>query len=340
MFQKSQIRKILVVRNDNIGDVVCTLPCLEALRQHFPDAYIAILVCRLTEEVVTGNPYLDKVFVYDKAKHGRYNLLTAWWKQFRVLWKIRKEHFDLAIGIRSEFSPSQGWLVYASGAPYRVGIRPPDKKERRAFFYNIYVDQVKDKVHEVERSLHVLRSIGVSIDDKKLIFKLFDNNISKSVFFLEKFGVISQKPIVCLNYCRRLEELRYWEDQNYLNLIESLLAEGLQVIMTTGPDDVSHIKELIKKIDANIPLFYSKSLKDFAAIVSNCNVFITLQGGPMHVAAAVGTPIVALFGKSPEIWAPWGEGHIVLRKGNDANLINADDVLAAVRKILSRKTTE
>lgn len=339
-FQKSQIRKILLVRNDNIGDVVCTTPCLEALRYHFPEAFIAVLVCRLTEEVVIGNPFVDKVYVYDKAKHGRYKfVLTAWWKQFQVLRQIRGEHFDLAIGIRSEFSPSQGWLVYASGARYRVGIAPSGKDRKFSFFYNIYVEPLKEAVHEVERSLHVLRRIGVDIDEKRLMLKLFNDNLIQADRFLSKNGIFNQKPVICLNFNRRLEEGRYWEDENYLKVIESLVAEGRQVIVITAPHEAQHVRGLIKRLNVGIPLYYSRSLKDFAAIVRRCDVFVTLQGGPMHVAAAVGTPTVALFGKNdPEIWAPWGKGHMVLRKGNDANLIGADDVVAAIRGMLARKT--
>lgn len=338
-FQKSEIRKILLVRNDNIGDVVCTLPCIEALRRHFPDAFIAILVCRLTEEVVTGNPYLDKVYVYDKAKHGRYKfVLTAWWKQFQVLREIRKEHFDLAIGIRSEFSPSQGWLVYASGARHRLGIRPDGKDRKFSFFYNINVEPLKEAVHEVERSLYVLRRIGVDIDEKRLILKLFDDNVKKIEKFLSKSGISRQKPVVCLNFSRRLEEGRYWADQNYLKVIESLVPEGLQIIVTTAPYEVQRVTGLLKKLSDDVPLYSSKSIKDFAGMIAQCDLFVTLQGGPMHVAAAVGTPTLALFGRNdPEIWSPWGEGHMVLRKGNAVNLITSDDVVEAVKEMLAQK---
>ncbi|MBA4395024.1 MAG: hypothetical protein C0407_15845, partial [Desulfobacca sp.] len=92
----SQIRKILIIRNDNIGDVICTTPLIEVLRRLYPQAFLTILVCRLTEEVVIGNPFLDKVYVYDKAKHGRFqSVWQAWWNQFKVLQEIRREGFDL-----------------------------------------------------------------------------------------------------------------------------------------------------------------------------------------------------------------------------------------------------
>jgi len=131
-FDPRRLKKILLVRNDNIGDVVCTLPAVSALRAAFPDARIAILVCRLTEDVVTGSPDLDRVFVYDKAKHGRYrHPAVAWWKMLGVIREIRRERYDGAVGLKSLFSPSQGWLVLTTGAPHRIGREPGEDIEIR-----------------------------------------------------------------------------------------------------------------------------------------------------------------------------------------------------------------
>jgi len=126
--EPENIKKILIVRNDNIGDVILTTPAIEALRKRFPDAYIAILVAEYACEAIEGNPYLDKVYIYEKAKHSKANKLVAWWKQYKVIREIRRKKFDLAIGIRSTFSSSQGWLVFASGAPMRLGHYPNKKR--------------------------------------------------------------------------------------------------------------------------------------------------------------------------------------------------------------------
>nr|HID59382.1 lipopolysaccharide heptosyltransferase family protein [Desulfobacterales bacterium] len=340
-FQRSQIRKILVVRNDNIGDVVCTTPCFEALRRHFPKAFISVLVCRLTEEVVTGNPFIDKVFVYDKAKHGRYkNSLIAWWKQFNVLQKVRKEGFDLAIGIRSEFSRSQAWLVYASGAPYRLGVKPSRKNRKFSFFYNVYVEQLKDNVHEIERSLHILRRMGVDIDEKRLFLKLLTKNVKKANNFFSKYGISIDSKIVCVNFSRRIEEGRYWNYENYVAVLKRLQKHKIQAIATCSPDEETIVRNLLNSISNSVPLYHSKSLKDFAAVISLCSVFVTIDGGPMHVAAAVGTPVIALFGKTdPKTWSPWGDQHTVIRKGDDHNLIKPGEVFDAIMNIVKTKKT-
>ncbi|MFH1075976.1 MAG: glycosyltransferase family 9 protein [Pseudomonadota bacterium] len=324
---KSSIKKILAVRNDNIGDVICTTPCFEALRLHFPDAYIAVLVCRLAEDIVTGNPYLDHVFVYDKAKHGRHsNTLVAWWKQAIVLKEIREQKFDLAIGIRSDFSSSQGWLVYASGARYRLGVRPEKKDKKFSFFYNIYTDRVCSRIHEVERSLQVLNRIGVDIPRKRLALAVSEEMIEDAARFLGQRGIDLSKPIICVNISSRREENRYWESERYRQLIELSLLAGMQVIVTTGPSDIALVPSVLKGISHKVPV-YSGSLKELAAVVSLCTVFVTVQGGPMHLAAATGVATIALFGKEdPAIWGPWGPRHTVIKKNGDINEISPAEV--------------
>lgn len=334
-FDRDQIRKILVVRNDNIGDVVCTTPCFEALRLAFPHAMIAVLVCRLTEDVVVGNPYLNQVYVYDKAKHGMYRSpFTAWWKQLQVLWKIRKEGFDLALGIRSEFSPSLGWLVFASGAPFRVGIRPTGKNKRFSMYYNIYVDPVQERIHEVERSLHVLRRVGVDIPHKRLHMAILSENVREVDTFFSKQAIPADAPLICIGFSRRMEEGRYWDHDNYLRLMDRLASEGLSVIATCSPPETSIVDAVLRRANRPIPLFSSPHLKSFAEVIRRSAVFVTVEGGPMHIAAAVGTKVVALFGKTPiDMWYPYGNGHIVLHKGNRENLIPVDDVFQAVQRL-------
>ncbi len=336
-----RIRKILLVRSDNIGDVVCTTPCFEALRKHFPNAFIAALVCRLAEEVVAGNPFLDRVYVYDKAKHGRYkSVFTAWWRQSQILWQIRKEHFDLALGVRSDFSPSLGWLVFASGAPYRVGARPVGKHKKFSFYYNIYVRPPVGPAHEVERCLHMLGQIGVDINEKRVLFKLLTKSRKEAKRFLFEHGIATDRPIVCVNFSRRVEEGRYWKYENHVTLIEHFLSHGLQVIATCGPEEGTLVADLLKTSRCEVPLYWSNSLKSFAAVVERCSAFVTVDGGPMHVAAAVGTKVVALYGKADvRVWSPWGNHHVVLKKGDDPNLIHVGEVFETTKEILEGAKT-
>ena len=158
-FTKERVKSILVVRNDNIGDVICSTPAIQALRENFPEAYLAVLVASYSREAIEGNPHVDEIFVYDKYKHGKYrSRWIAWWNLYKVLRSVRKKRFDLAVGLRSYFSPSQARLVYSSGARFRLGCSPTIKKQKKfRFCYNIFVDEDRGReTHAIVKSLRML----------------------------------------------------------------------------------------------------------------------------------------------------------------------------------------
>lgn len=330
------IKRILIVRNDNIGDVILTTPAIEALRKRYPDAYIAILVAEYAREAIEGNPYLDKVYCYQKAKHSKDNKLVAWWKLYKVIREMRKEKFDLAIGIRSGFSPSQAWLVFVSGAPLRLGYYPK-KKRYLSFLYNIYPDEINNKTHEVLRSLDLLKKIDVdNIERKELFLFVPEEERSKVREFLEKNGLKKGKKLVCLHISRRLEEGRYWDPQNYIALAHSLMErEDIDLVLNWHPNEKDLAEGILSEMKKSPFIFLSEGIKTLAAFIKECDIFITLDGGALQIASAVKTPIIAIFGKTdPEVWRPWGEGHIVLRKGEDYNSVTVEEVLGAVDKMI------
>ena len=225
--------------------------------------------------------------------------------------------------------------MFASGAPYRVGIRPQGKDRRFWFYYNIDVEPLRAEVHEVERSLNLLRRIGVDIGEKRLVFKLFEENKKEAMDFLSKHNMKRDRSIVGVNFSRRVEEGRDWKYENHVALIKRFKSNGLQVVASCGPEEGTLVEDLLKTSHCKVPLYWSESLKNFAAVVEQCSVFVSVDGGPTHVAAAVGTPVVALFGKGDvRGWAPWGKHHKVLKKGNDLSLIHVDDVFEVTQGII------
>ena len=331
------VKKILVVRNDNIGDVVCTTPAIKTLRRHFPQAYIAVLVCRLTEEVVRGNPDLDRVYVYDKAKHGRHrNRLVAWRRQWQVIREIQQEEFDLAVGFRSKFSGPQGWLVFSSRAPFRLGHRAEGKEKKFNFFYNLPVEKREPEVHEVRRSLHMLRRIGIEDFESALCFPLGQAEKERAAEFLKEQR-LGERPLIDVHLTARREEGRSWPADRYVSLLARLTArEGIDCLFSFGPDQTENAQRILSALHRPPPAFCSPRLKEFGAVLARCALMITLEGGPMHVGAAVGVPILALYGKTdPQVWHPWGARCRVLRKGRQESLITVEDVWTELEAFLA-----
>ena len=187
--------KILLVRNDNIGDVILTTPLFEAIKKKYPDCFLAVLCAGYSKEPLLEQPFIDKLFVYEKAKHhkGAISKIKSWIGQIKTMLDIRKEKFDFAIGIRSSFSRSNADLVLFSGAKNKVVRLPNNKKRPVGFNFFIEADQNK---HEVERSYDCLAPLGVvNGGEKPLVF--IPQNIKTAVFSaLEKLNFTTKNYII------------------------------------------------------------------------------------------------------------------------------------------------
>ncbi len=339
-FDKSSVKKILVVRNDNLGDVICTTPALRALRETFPKAFIGVLVADYTKEALTGLPFIDRVYSYEKAKHSKSGRLASWYRQGMVIGEIRRERFDVAIGIRSRFTKSHAWLVFASGAPKRVGHRPTGGGGSvSSSYYNIFVPDETEELHEVERSLNVVRGVGADTRSKRLSMHIPSEALSGANAFIAENNLLSKdsNKLVTLHITSRPEHNRVWPVESYVKVVDGLMATpGVDLVMNWMKKDASTATEVMENVLVRPRVFEASSLKGFAAFLSRSDLLITLEGGSMHIGAAAGAPTLAIFGDtSTVVWRPWGEGNVTLKRGALASLVTADDVLKAARAMLA-----
>jgi ADP-heptose:LPS heptosyltransferase len=340
-YAPSRIRRILVVRNDNIGDVLCSTPAIRSLRRAFPGAYMAALVVRYSQDAITGNPDLDQVFVYEKAKHRPdRSLLFSLFKQYQVLRNLKKKKFDLAIGMRSAFSWSEAWLVYFTGAPFRVGYSPVKRIDRYYhFFYNIAVSPEFSKGHEVNKVLRLIKEIGVACWDERLIVQIPEKEKEEVTTFFQKNEIDSERAIGFHLSCRRASSR--WPAQKWADLAGLLVRDRDYVILTWGAGDEDLAEEVLSRVGEGVFLFSTPTLKQLGALQERCGVFLCPDGGTMHFSTAVGTPTIALFGEeNPSGWGPWGKGHVVFKKGNHAELIPVDEVYRAIQQIIRKNKKE
>lgn len=334
-FDASRIRRILVVRNDNVGDVLCSTPAIRSLRRAFPQAYLAALVARYSQDAISGNPDVDEVFIYEKSKHRPdRNRFLSLYKQFQVLRGLKKKRFDLAIGMRSAFSWSEAWLVYFTGARFRLGYAPVKKIDSwYGFFYNLTAGPHPPAMHEVKRVLHLLETIGVSPWAERLIVTIPDEEKKEVADFLKMNGINSERLIGFYLSCRR--PFTRWSAEKWATLAVGLIRDQRFVVLTWGPGDQVLAEEVRSRIGPGVFLYPTPTFKHLGALQERCCVFVCPEGGAMHFSTAVGTPTVALFGEEhPWDWGPWGNGHVALRKGNHADLISVDDVYQSMTQWL------
>jgi ADP-heptose:LPS heptosyltransferase len=337
-FDPAQVKRILVVRNDNIGDVVCTTPALDALRAAFPHAFLAALVCSLTAEVLAGHRALDALYVYPKAKHRHHGWLESHRRLLVTLARIRRQRFDLAVCFRASFSTSQAWLAYASGARWRLGPRAEGHKARWGFFYNLPAPPAPPGTHEVLRCFHLLRQIQVDSPDKRLYLKVPARARRRAREFWREHGLgEGEVAPVILNLTRwAYRPDRSWPAGHYRELARRLARRSGGVVITHAPADRPWVEQTLTGLSPRPPVFWSRSLKEFCAVIARARAFVTAEGGPMHLAAAVGTPLVVLWSRtSLAEWRPWGVPCHVLEGGDDLGRITPAQAEEALESLLA-----
>jgi ADP-heptose:LPS heptosyltransferase len=342
-FDPDAVRRILVVRNDNLGDLLCTTPALRALRLRYPRAHLAILVpahCRL---LLDGNPDVDEVVTYTKAKHRVGGTTLGAWRDmlamFRQLWVRR---FDLAITMRQRFSPSAGWLVYASRAPWRLGNRPP-ASEPLGFFLNLGEPQpaIPEARHEVDACLGILRPLGVPAVSRELALGVPADAQARMSGRLRDAGVVRPAALVHLS---SRQPANRWPLERFAAVAEVLQTRyALQVLVNWAPGDAGNplfpgddprLAEIRRLFPPPALLWETPTLDELLAAIGASDLVLSADGGVVHMAAALRVPQVVIFGRgTPQLWGPCSPVARSLWKGSEAARVSVADVLAAVEDL-------
>jgi ADP-heptose:LPS heptosyltransferase len=335
------IRKILVVRDDHIGDLICSLPVFQALKTALPDARTTLVASSYNAQIAEGNPFIDHILHYPKHKHSTHGRRTlSSWQQYRFLKSLRAKDFELAIGLRSHFSRRQGLIVYASGAPYRLGHFPQRKRYRHlAFFYNIPAQNPRSHKHEVERSLDVVRSIGIDLADPfpEVTIDAASRDFAESQ--VKRLG-ITGFPVIGYHISNR-DAVNCWSVDNFSKLIH-LLGEKYPNachIITHAPGDRGRALGLAAAGGGGCHAIGTATIKEVGALQLKCQLFVTLDGAPNHLSAALGVPTLALFGGSdPIVWGPWGPKNRAIKKSDDINAIAPQDVFQKAVEMIDNRS--
>lgn len=293
--------RILVLRRDNIGDLVCTTPLIAAVRAQLPGAWLAALVTTYNCEVLAGNPALDEVFVYEKLKHRTGSLLSHFRSRLGQLSRLRERRLDCVLVP----APSPQALKQArSLKPGRVLAA---------------ASVVASRQHEVERTFEVGRALGLVGKPGPLQLRA---DPAKQAELERQLGA---GPFVAIHISARRPAQR-WPLERYAALAAQLASEA-RVILLWAPgcsdnpghpgDDAAAAEVLHMAGNATgaalVPVA-TPDLKTLIAALSLAGQVVCPDGGAMHLAAALGKPVVALFGDSPvERWRPWGVPHRVVR---------------------------
>ncbi len=345
-FTTDRVQRILVVRNDNVGDLLCTTPALRALRRAFPGANLAILVPEHCRSVVERNPDVDEVFAYTKAKHAPSLLgLPALSQLTGLLRTLRTQRFDLAICLRRSFSRSSAWLAYASGAPWRLGYLAPPSHPFR-FFLNLGRDSRAQEPHEVDACLGLLASLGIPPAGRELTLVPDPEAQAAVRRRLCEAGIAEGGGLALIHISARREASR-WPLPSFVQAADALHERlGLSIVLSWAPGDEANplfpgddgrVEEVATRMRTRSILLRTPALNDLTAAVSLSDLVLSTDGGVMHIAAALDIPQVVVFGKTdPRQWAPVSRKCALLQRDGRADRISVDEVVDAARDVTAR----
>ncbi len=329
-------RRILVIRRDNIGDLVCTTPLIRALRQRFPDAWLGALVNSYNAAVLARNPDLDAVYAYTKLKHleGGQSALGALVHRLRDFWSLRRMQLDAVVLATPDFTRRNlrlaRWL-----APRRVAGFSDDSAAANGLDLSLPQSAVQGK-HEVVRVFALGRLFGIEGEIPPLRLVPDPAEIERARAAL---GGRAASLKVAVHISARRPAQR-WPAERYAALIERLHSKhGATTMLLWFPGPADHprhpgddekAQEIAARVKGKAPLVVYRAgpLPELIAAFAACDAVVTPDGGAMHLAAALGKPMVALFGDAPpERWHPWGVEHRVLRPASrTVNDLSVDEV--------------
>jgi heptosyltransferase-3 len=322
--------KILVIRRDNIGDLVCTTPLNSALRKRFPNGHIAALVNTYNQQVLEGHPDLDAVHAYAKAKHRRPGQRRAsiYWDTLRLMLKLRAQRFDFAL-LASPFPGASAlrlarWIAPRSIAGYAEPSGRVDLALPRV---------IAPAMHEVEDVFRLAQLFGIQGAPGRLSLAVNPAALAHARAAVKAGGVSSK--LIALHISARKPSQR-WPTERFVELMRALKSEaGFLLLWSPGsaddprhPGDDEKARSILRAApELPIVAYPTQELRQLTAALSLANGVICSDGGAMHLAAALGKPIVCFFGDSDATrWHPWGVPYRLLQpESRDA----ADVSLAA-----------
>ena len=291
--------KILIIQTAFLGDVVLTIPLIQAAKKYLK-AQISVVCIPSTKNILEGHPSIDEIIVFDKknSEKGFFSLI-------KFIKKLKEKKFDVAIIPHPSFK--SGLISYLAAIPERIGF---SNSAGRFFFTNkVFFDKNK---HQLERYLDLLKHFGIEVKEEKTEIYIDEEGKKFADYVLPK-----NKIIFGINP-GSIWATKRWPAEKYAQLADKIITEfGAEILIFGGPDDIDIAKNVEKNMEQKAINFAGKTtLKQLSVLTQMCKVFVTNDSGPMHIAAAMNIPVVAIFGPTIKQFGffPYSKKAIVIEK--------------------------
>lgn len=336
---------LLVIRRDNIGDLVCTTPLIHALRQHYPKARICVLVNSYNRPVVENNPDIDTVYSYMKAKHREEgtSVFGVYWDRLRLMRELRRERFDYAILAGAHFLSRALRFARLIRPKHIIGFTEPGKRGVERIDAGVPYSLPRP-LHEVEDIFRLLAPLGIEGEPPPMrVFPATPALAQAQAALREK--KLPPENVIGVHISARKPSNR-WPAEHFIALIRSLHEKHQAAFMLfwspgsasnpRHPGDDEKAQQIMCQLgDVPILAYPTDRLDQLIAGLSLCRAVVCSDGGAMHIAAALGKPILCFFGKSDKTrWYPWKARHALLRPPSlDVADIGVEEAVAAFERL-------
>ena len=352
-----ELRRVLVIKLRHHGDVLLSAPVLSTLQRAAPQAEIDALVYADTRDMLAGHPALAQLHVIDRH-WKRLGVVAQARAEWRLLSALRARRYDLIVHLTE--SRRGAWLTRWLRPRWAVAPRQPGKFWRHSFTH-LYPGANHPKRHTVESNLDALRRLGLppTEADKRVVLVPGSAAESRIAAVLAEHR-LGEQPFVHCHPASRWQ-FKCWPAAKMVATLDALAGQGLAVVLTAAPEDGERALCAAIAAAAKAPvidLSGQLNLKELAALTARARLFVGVDSAPMHIAAAMGTPTVALFGPSGDIeWGPWrvpsrvvaSQVHPCRPCGLDGcgggkiseclSMLPEDEVIAACRSLLTESSS-
>jgi heptosyltransferase-2 len=301
------VKRILVRGTNWIGDAVLTTPALAALRAGFPQARIALLVKPAVAELLQCHPAIDDIVLYrDPGPHAGLG------GKLSLALQLNRGHYDLAVLLQNAFEAAA--ITALAGIPHRYGYAT----DGRAFLltHRVPLTPKIRRKHQVEYYLELLRPVGIPVEPTAPTLWTTPGEDAAAGELLQAFGVRTDQVVIGLNPGSVYGSAKRWLPERFARVADRLAAEHEACVLIFGGKGEEQLGTAIAAMMTAPTIVFSgrTTVRQLMALIKRCRLFVTNDTGPMHVAAAFGVPLVAIFGPTnPATTSPYGPGHELVR---------------------------
>jgi len=333
---------ILIIEMGGIGDLVMAIPAVRAIRQNYPNSYIALLVVKRAEMLLKGCPYINEVFTFEieNFTFSKYAFnLERTFHLLKTIIVLRGKKFNLAVNLHriASFWGSLRMRIFLKVLRPEVCVgRDTDK---RGSFYDIKLEESLDNSeHEVETKTRIVKLFNIAINNKDLELWLSDDDKEYADGVFSKYGIANDDLIVGINP-NSAQASKLWFDNRFAELADTLsMKYNAKLIFFGSVKNKKRIKRILSLTKSNaINLAGKVTLSQYAALIKKLKVFITLDSGPMHIASVFKTPTVVIFGSGNYYkFSPYHNENSIIIKKERMRAISVSDVISSFEELVKK----